>query len=415
MANRDWSLIPDEIWAAIGRYLDNPIDVLRFRSVCSSWRTLTPPFDHSTLLPRFNFPVPTYSSTFQAFVSETTVYRINLPNLHLAHNPSTSSSSSDFAKGWLIKIEEYQRGKFRLLDSLSCRRIKDIACFPSDNLFDISQLSLTKLTTAYALKYVAGSSSIAGVNRVVLSPNSHLGRPEDCSIFVIYDNGKLGFAKNGEEDITLVDYRILDYNDLTVFRGQPYVVDRWGTVSWIDSSLRVVQYSPPLFGLGHRKHLVVSKDELFVVDRYLDENRTPYPDESSITDNDGVNFNMLQRHPRRRRRYDFNHPKSVDFKVYKLDEEWGRWVEVKCLGDDESFVLTYDCCFSISASEFEGFRENCIYFTEQFDMDLALRKLGRLGGCVFSLEDHTIEDLPSTPGYSQIFWPPPIPTRLCTD
>jgi hypothetical protein len=153
---------------------------------------------------------------------------------------------------------------------------------------------------------------------------------------------------------------------------------------------------------------------------YFDEksntSTTPYPDENSINvvEEGGVNFNLFRRHPNRRGRHDFNHPKTVDFKVFKLDEEWGKWIEVKSLGNDVSFVLTYDCCFSISASEFEGFRENCIYFTEQFDMDLALRKLGRLGGCVFSLEDHTIDDLPTTPGYSQIFWPPPIPTRLCT-
>ncbi|KAM6540503.1 hypothetical protein CsatB_004950 [Cannabis sativa] len=406
----DWSLLPDEIWAIVGRYIHNSIDLLRFRSVCTSWRNLIPPSHNSTPLLRFNFPFPPYPSLVETFVSETTVYRINLPTLH---NPSTSSSSSSFVKGWLIKIEEFERGKFRLLDSLSCRRIKDITS-GCENLFDISQLSLTKLTTAYALKYVKGSSSsVLGVNKVVLSPN-------DCSIFVIYDNGKLGFAQKGEEDITLVDYRILDYNDLTLFRGQPYVVDRWGTVSWIDSSLRVVQYSPPLFGFGDRKHLVVSKSELFVVDRYFDEksntSTTPYPDENSINvvEEGGVNFNLFRRHPNRRGRHDFNHPKTVDFKVFKLDEEWGKWIEVKSLGNDVSFVLTYDCCFSISASEFEGFRENCIYFTEQFDMDLALRKLGRLGGCVFSLEDHTIDDLPTTPGYSQIFWPPPIPTRLCT-
>ena len=393
----DWSIIPDDIWSIIGKCLDNRIDILRFRSVCKPWRSLINPFNDSIPLPRFSFPFPPYSSAIQAFVSETTIYRINRPQLHQDPNPSTSSSSS---KGWLIKVEEYQRGKLRLLDSLSCRRIKDITNGFPDNLFELSEFSLTKLTTAYGLKYVHGSSTIAGVNKVVLSPNSNLGQVETCSIFVIYDNGKLGFAKNGEQDLTLVDNRIFDYNDIIVFKGQPYVVDRWGTVSWIDSSLKVVQYSPPTFGLGGRKHLVVSNGELYVVDRYLDQNPAPYPDENSAHDN--INFNLFHRHPLRRRRFDFLHPKSVDFKVYKLDEEWGRWVEVNCLGD-QAFVLTYDCSFSVSAHEFEGFKGNCIYFTEQFDMDLAFRRLGRLGGCVFSLEDHTIEDLPSTPGYSQIF------------
>ncbi|PON82691.1 F-box domain containing protein [Trema orientale] len=403
MDERAWSILPDEIWASIGRYLENRIDVLRFRSVCKSWRTLTPPLDDSTPLPRFSFPFPPYTSSVPAFVSETTVYRIDRPQ-HQHPNPSTSSPS--FAKGWLIKVEEYERGKLRLLDSLSCRRVKDLTNGFPDTAFDFSEFRLTKLTTAYALKYLRGSSSIAGINKVLLSPNSNLVRVENCSIFVIYDNGKLGFAKNGENDLTLVDDRVSDYNDIIMFRGQPYVVDQWGTVSWIDSSLKVVQFSPPMFGFGGRKHLVVSCGELYVVDRYLDENHKPYPDE-----NTGVHFHMFHRHPLRRGRFDYLHPKSVDFKVFKLDEDWGRWVEVKCLGD-MAFVLTYDCSFSVSAPEFEGFRGNCIYFTEQFNLDLALRGLGRLGGCVFSLEDRTIEDLPCTPGYSQMFSPLPDPNLV---
>lgn len=413
--DRDWSSLPDEIWAMIGgRLVSFPLDVLRFRSVCSFFRSLFPhpPFSSAfpspPPLPRFSFPVPSFSSSADAFVSRTTLFRLDRPfcrgGPHLA--------------GWLLKVQDPLPhrphsgaagggGKFRLFDPLSCHRIKDLIT-TGDGDGDggglhLNDFSLTELTTSYSLRYVCGSASIGGVNKLIPSPHSSSA----SAIFLIYDNGKLGFAKNGDDGITLIDDKILDFNDIILHRNQPYVVDRWGTVSWINKSLNLIQYSPPLFGLGHRKHLVAG-EPFFIVDRYLDVSHdNQYPSEA------GVNFNALHRHPRRRRRFDESVPKTVDFKVYKLDEECGKWVEVKCLGE-QAFVLSYDCCFAIRAKEYVGFRKNCIYFTEQFDMDFALRRLGRLGGCVFSLEDRTIEDLPCTPGYSQLFWPPPIPTRLCT-
>lgn len=129
---------------------------------------------------------------------------------------------------------------------------------------------MIELTKAYALRYASESFSLNCTNKVIVSPysGSHIV-DESSSIFVIYDQRKLGFAKNGDNDITLIDDRNLDCNDMIVHKGQVYVVDRTGTVSWVDPSLRVIKFSPPLFGFGHSKHLVVSCGELYVVDRYL--------------------------------------------------------------------------------------------------------------------------------------------------
>lgn len=404
--DRDWSSLPDEIWSMISTHLiGRPLDVLRVRSVCSFFRSLFLPPSPSFLspplpdLPRFSFAVPTFSSSAHAFVSRTTLFRLDRP-------------FQDGAAGWIIKIQDplpllrhHHNPKFRLLDPLSCHRINELIASNGGAAsgFHLNDFRLTELTSSYALRYDRLSSSVPGVNKLIISTNS------SSAIFLIYDNGKLGFANNGDADITLIDDKILDFNDLVVHRDQPYVVDRWGTVSWIDKTLKLIQYSPPLFGEGHRKHLVAGDPFLFIVDRYLDES----PDGHYPLEVGDLSFNIFHRHPLRRRRFDESRPKTVGFKVYRLDEEWGRWVEVKSLGE-KAFLLTYDCCFAVRAKEYVGFKENCIYFTEQFDMDFALRRLGRLGGCVFSMEDGTIEDLPCTPGYSQLFWPPPIPTRLCS-
>ena len=83
------------------------------------------------------------------------------------------------------------------------------------------------------------------------------------------------------------------------------MIDTLGKISWIDnSSLKLFPFLPPLYVLGSQKHLVESYGAFYVVDRY---------------------FNKERRRVEHTNRYvrDCDGPKVVDFKVYKLDEEWG--------------------------------------------------------------------------------------------
>lgn len=261
---------------------------------------------------------------------------------------------------------------------------------------------MVKLGKAYALRYTKGSGSIFGINKVIVAPNFI-----DCSIFMIYNEGKLGFAQIGNEKLTLINDQISDYDDLIVYKGQPCVVNKWGQIFRINSSLELVPFSPPI-GFGCRKNLIECCGELYVVDRYLDVNQQ---DQTSLKIHvRNASFNFFLRHPLRRRRriYEADHPKAIDFKVYKLGDEelGGRWVEVKSLGG-QAFFLSVDCCFSVLAAELEGCKGNCIYFTDSNDIGFALRELIRSDGSVFSLEDHSINWLSSSPVYSQMFWPLP--------
>ena len=140
------------------------------------------------------------------------------------------------------------------------------------------------------------------------------------------------------------------------------MIDTLGNVSWIDnSSLKLVPFLPPLCGLGSQKHLVESCGALYVVDRYFNKERRRVEHTNwYVRDCDG--------------------PKVVDFKVYKLDEEWGRWELEKSLGD-RALVLGNDCCLSILAEEFTRYKRNCIFFNDQNETH------------VFNLEDRSIGDL----------------------
>jgi hypothetical protein len=220
-----------------------------------------------------------------------------------------------------------------------------------------------------ALSYL----SVYWVNKAVMIPSSAWTDADESAVFVIFDDGKLAFAKDGDEKWTLVGDASVEYDDIIVYKGQFYVVDRLGNVSWIKcSSLELVPFSPPLCGLGNQKHLVESCGALYVVDRYLDRERGRI--ENYITQP--------------------CFPKTVDFKVFKLDEEECGWVLLRSLGD-RAFVLGTDWCLSVLSQEFVGCKGNCIYFLDQRETR------------VFSLEDSSFADFEFSMDDSDLFWEAP--------
>ena len=308
----EWSELPKELLPTIGKNLDTRIDIVRFRSVCNTWRSSIPLFHSNS--PRFPliFPSPYPALTplrTPAYLCQSTIYRLQSLN--------TSSTSSNKAR--LIKVEQDSNsgGKFRLFDPISNRRTR----YPSKtlNFFDFRVVELTK---AYTLRYQlrAGSStsaneieqvlsvsdiSIFGVNKVVMFPNSPWTNVNASAAFVIFNDGKLGFAKSGDKKLILVDRNSFDYDDIIVYKGQFYVINSLGIVSWIDhSSLKLVQFLPPLCGLGSQKHLVESCGALYVVDGYLDKERRRA--ENNVFYKRGGDCAEL-----------------IGFKLYRFDEDWG--------------------------------------------------------------------------------------------
>ncbi|XP_009344809.3 F-box protein SKIP23 [Pyrus x bretschneideri] len=389
----DWTNLPHQLPPLIAYCLQTHLEHLRIRSVCSSWRFSIPPLQNSSA-PRVPIPL---SEGPSAVLCPTTVYLLR-PDPNSNPNPSASSSSTSSSKGWLLKLEE-SSGKLRLQNPITSWRIGSLSDGVPVNPMDLNLLdfNMVELARSYVLRYINGSGSVFGINKVIKSPNFK----DYCSIFIIYNGGKLGFAKTGDQKLTLINDQVSDYDDMIVYKGHPFVVDKWGQIFCISSSLELTPVSPPI-GAGHRKNLIECCGELYVVDRYSQEGGV-----GSVYNN-----HFLRRPLRRRRFYEEGQPKVVDFRVYKLledgAEELGRrWVEVKSLGE-QAFFLSIDCCFSVLATELEGCKGNCIYFTDSNDIGLALRELIRRDGSVFSMEDRTIERLGSSRLYSKMFWPLPI-------
>ncbi|KAL6224426.1 hypothetical protein ACLB2K_003281 [Fragaria x ananassa] len=229
---------------------------------------------------------------------------------------------------WLMKVEEDPNtGKTRLLDP--------VTSLPLRYDFNLLDFRVVELRNSYVVK--ASSTDITATK------------------------GSLGFVRVGDEKLTNVDEQNSDYHDIIIYKGQCYVVDNWGIISWVNSALEVIQFAPPICGSDGQKHLVGSCGDLYVVVKYFAEvapqgNRTfMYPHQE---DEDA---------------------EAIDFKVYKLDQEWGKWVDVKDLGD-RVFVLSNDGSFSVSTKEFAGVKGNCIFFIDQV-VSRVLRWSGHLQLC----------------------------------
>ncbi|CAK8561893.1 unnamed protein product [Lathyrus sativus] len=362
----DWSQLPIELWPMIGKYLDNHIDVLRFRSVCESFRSSIPPsLPNSPSFP-LQIPHPIHISLI-THLNQSTIYLIEPTDASFNSNSPSSSS-----KGWLIKVQESKNQPLSLLSPISDRNFSYPPSSDSTSLMPLNLLRyrVIEICKSYTIENITRFAS--SVRKVVFYPNSPWTNVEDCVSFCIFQEGKLGFLKHGDEKWKLVDDKNFYYDDVIVFKGQFYVTDKWGTISWIDvSSLKLIQFSPPLCGLGNKKHLVESCGSLYVVDRYHESSE-----------------NMRRNYAGRQR----NRDEIVEcFKIYKLDEEWGTWVDVKNLRD-RAFILSKGCNFSVSTKELIGYEGNRVYYRDHFDVRM------------YNLDDHRITMVNFNPCIDNILW-----------
>ncbi|KAL3720599.1 hypothetical protein ACJRO7_005419 [Eucalyptus globulus] len=358
-----WSKLPTELWSMIGKKLDTHMDVCRFRSVCSSWRSLIPPVSEFEL------------RAGGGFIGQRTVCLLEPPPT----SPRDSRCPPSPREGWLIKIAEKEDlgggGRVQLFNPLSKRPIS----FKGGTFPKVLCTMDYRVTEICVERHFIEEDEVGypgRVRKVITLPDPPRAVREETLVVGIFGEGKLTWWKHGDE----VWHRLGDpncrYDDLIAYKGQCYVADRFGIVSWIDPSFKIVQFSPPVCGDGSggdRKHLVESGGDLYMVDRYFDE-------ESRFS---GIQAGDVR--------------EAAGFKVYRLNQEWGKWDEIRNLGDVALFLGDYSC-FSVSVKGFGGCKGNCIYFTE-INAWWKVR--------VLNMEDRSIKRASHSPDHLRILWPPP--------
>ncbi|GMI68326.1 F-box/DUF295 Ancestral 7, ascorbic acid mannose pathway regulator 1 [Hibiscus trionum] len=367
-----WSGLPEDLVSRIGKCLDSCVDIIRFRSVCMKWRYSLPYFHwrQDSPLTLYVYPISRREMTLSFF--RTTVYVLN---------------QYPISTPWLLKVEAIEQGKLRLINPISDAPLKDLPpTFPKFlNLLDYSALEVTR---GYVNKDFEKRKTLRSFNalKAVVSPESDSVCYYDCiTVLILRRCGELFLATRGAEFMSEIDDK---FDDIAVYRDSVIAVDRWGKVSFFDSSLlfnECTRTTPPILNGGQKKHLVVFAGHLYVVDRYLDRPRKP-------------------RYP-----YARFYANVVSFKVYKWDEERG-WTEIRRL-DDRILVIGQRLNFFVPIKELSGCRGNYIYFmdeklTSYNDEEDALIGSTGHGIAVFDLVDQRIGKLSSFPGCFNMLAPP---------
>ncbi|KAK9286207.1 hypothetical protein L1049_014591 [Liquidambar formosana] len=390
----EWSQLPKELLDVIAQRLQTPFDILRFRSVCSTWRSAVRPKPRR--LPN-RFPIlpndGISNTTWGFFLSKRTIFRLGFLE-NSRENPTTTPPSDP--NGWLIKIEEANPDRMHLLNPLSRCEFKPLPTnFP--RVLDLLKFSVSELGQEYVLQYMnyrpsatsMGDAANLYMEKVVFCPEfcPRSGSIDGYVLLTIHVSGKLTMFKSGEKKWTVIDDMPSPYDDVVLFDGKFYAVDSTGRTVVVGLSSTVTLVAKSVFG-GDKKYLVESGGALLLVDMYL-----------SMDPEEDLGDGQIALYISER---------IVRFKVFRLDENEQKWVEVKSIGDRVLF-LGDNSTFSASASDFSGCKGNCIYFTDNSfysirEEDGAFRD-GGIG--VFDLENGSIGPLANYPDYSRMFWPPP--------
>ncbi|XP_056176560.1 putative F-box protein At5g60060, partial [Syzygium oleosum] len=316
-----WSDLPPEILSMIGDRLRTRMDVLRFRSVCSSFRSSIPPPPRDA--PRFPLrtprPFPLWIPGLRSsdlFLRESTVYALG--------------TAGGGAAQWLLKLQESEElGHMRMISLFSGRRITSLPPeFPE--VVDPVQSRIVEICREYTIDY--GLNWLAGGRlkvKAVMQPDCVGSDLDQCSFYFVDVIGRLSYWKYGDENPIRSGDELppgSGYADIAVYQGKVCVLDRLGSVWQFDSSFRLRRLarrtppggiSPPPF---FYKHLVVSGDDLYVVDiRWRVSDTTV----------------------------------STALWAYRLDQQRGRWEEVWSLGGSAFFICSH-CTFAVAAHGLDG-------------------------------------------------------------
>ncbi|XP_045827175.1 F-box protein SKIP23-like [Trifolium pratense] len=377
----DWSQLPEDLLQQIYQKLNNQFYQLRFRSVCSPWRSSICK-NHLNNLPT-KLPSSCSNSNNTSItlsISKRSIFLITPPPNQQTLNP------------WLIKIGPDSNNQTHLWHPLS----RDTQ-FPLYHpiIIDFNQISVRDLGREFVIGnfpsrrplYIDCNNSL-DPGKVVVCDTWHNGIDRCSLLLTIHGTGELAIFRCGDEQWTLIpSISEFPYTDVCMFNGRPIAVDIFGEVVEVRPDLSldlVVEHG--MYG-GKKKVLVESDGELLL----LVSGHLSYDYDDSVLDDDGEGI------------YDG----AVQIDVFRLDEKEKKWLHVTDLGNRVLF-WGEDCAFSAS---FIG-NGNCVIFS-----DAVFRSVhsAELGISVFHLDGRCTSPLSDFPCYSNLFWPAPEWVKLNID
>ncbi|KAE8690698.1 F-box family protein, putative isoform 1 [Hibiscus syriacus] len=363
----DWSQLPPELLLLIGKRLDTRFDILRFRSVCSYWRSSV------SVPPKvYPYPFPTHlpSNTFgrcENYLSDITRHTLYL--IRPSHGNQTQAPAC-----WLVKISDGM-GLFNpLTDS-------ELKLIPDNFSLDLNKFLVIELGHEYTVRrgeyidHPLEPQHRDYIQKLVYS------RCTDRDGFIMLTRlswYRLASLRSGENDWTLLEPSVYGYHIIS-FNGKFYVMEKRGRTIVVDQSLNV-SFLGYIGSWSSIKWLVQCVDNLLAVEM--------------LYDSDGesrVRYGRLVRE------------NVVGFKVFKMNEEEQKWDEMESLRDQILF-LDYRQAISASAFQFGWGRGNLIFFSECVS-GYAVSEDRRM--FVFDMETGTASPVEDCSAYCNLIWPPP--------
>ncbi|PKA57972.1 F-box protein SKIP23 [Apostasia shenzhenica] len=371
----DWSSLPPELVSLLSQCLSSVADFIRFRAVCSSWRSAASPRFLPPSFPWLAFPSidgdgvhsglrPVQPPTFKFLaVSNGKIFKPTLPDS--VRNKQFYGS----AGGWLV-----MRGKGPLSSATTLL-----------NPINGAEIELPPLKT-YPV-HCAGLESSFYIKKISISFPISVGRVS--ALAILGWSSQIALARPGADEWMTIGVSS-NYHDALFYRGRFHIVDGFRRVFSCDegdcSGPRLVEIvrlaSPPrvpLLSRGERFYLVESDGELLLVIRHFD---------GSLMG-------------------DVKVVKTTKFEVFRVDiDDQPSWVEVRNLGNRALF-LGLNRPISLCSSDHPGCRENCIYFVDDMLNYMGDISYGNLDAGMFNLADGSMELFSCYAGDSTPYVRPP--------
>ncbi|KAK9690694.1 hypothetical protein RND81_09G147700 [Saponaria officinalis] len=202
-----WSDLLPELLDIVTTRFDNSSDDLRhFRSVCSTWRSAVPK-SLSTQFP----PIKFFDSNNNVNHYDIRLVKHSFYHLSLSSNPDLP--------GWLIKIEEKNRGTVKLFHPFSRSPIKHLPSnFPKQ--LDLTNIRIRELDYEYVLRNVNyGNVELFNMEHekvaLITSPNSN--NSNEFVILSTHGTGKLLMYRSTVKVWSFLDDLTLRYDDRSVY------------------------------------------------------------------------------------------------------------------------------------------------------------------------------------------------------
>jgi hypothetical protein len=366
MAAPNWSELPCELLNLISQHFDIEIDLIRFRSVCSNWRSSSIPNHHTNILP-FKFPLPNYPFNFDSIINNNInsfCYLSKRITFLIKPPPQQQQQDQTLIRPWLIRITQNSSGKIKLFQPLLSYNSPPISFH---YLFNFYKLSVVHLGTDFIIDDADNKLHLYCnymYPEKVVSVTRHGKKP--MILGTSTSSPKPVLFKCGDENWTVIPDMFTCFGDISVFKGRHYVVNKFGrTIRVGPDDLTVELVAEPFVG-GDIKFLVENEGELLLVDIY-----------------ESFCFSI---------------------EIFRLDVKEKKWVNLSTSLGDRVLFLGNGCSFSASASDLCVSKGNCVIFIDDAFLSFGFNNF-HYGNCVFHLDQRRLLSLSDCLEYFNLFRP----------